>query len=645
MGLNVSAPALFPFACDISVHLSDTSSGPVLELIGGRIESQSEIIHALAMKDGRSCDGSLPRIGTSNMQEIIQILDKLNAHLALRTFLVGHAASEADYTLWGCLKGDSKAIGLLRTTGFRTMAMLAAAKATTLKTQKTAARFALGLPNAIHGHVVTRFPPEPSGYLHIGHAKAVMLNHYFAKMYDGKLLIRFDDTNPSREKSAVGDSVTHTSDYFDQLHEYAVQLINSGKAYADDTDATMPLDHVCSCPAKSHAKLTKMGYERFHGIPSSRCDASIGDNQVRFSQMTLGTVDPDGAKWCLRAKINPNKALRDPVIYRSNPVTHHRTGDKCKVYPTYDFACPVVDSIEGVTHALRTNEYRDRNPQYHWMIEALGLRPVNIWDCSRLNFVYTVLSKRKLQQFVDRGHVRGWDDPRRGLNVEALQQFMLQQGPSEAVLSLEWDSIWALNRKMIGPQAPRFCAVLKDKRVSLTVFGGPTEPYFKLLPKHKKNPVVGEKTTVYSSSIIMEQMDAASFEDGEENAIVRGKTVAEDGSVLTVTVDLHLVGDVKATQKKVTWLAQIDSQPLVEVALLDYDYIITKKRLEGGDKFCEEALADRNVLGIASTADNNERIIQFERKGYYILDGRSSDGRLDFIKIPDARAASLAKKA
>lgn len=143
------------------------------------------------------------------------------------------------------------------------------------------------------------------------------------------------------------------------------------------------------------------------------------------------------------------------------------------MYPTYDFACPIVDSIEGVTHALRTNEYRDRNPQYWWMTEAVGIRKVKIWDFSRLNFIYTLLSKRKLHDFVNRGIVRGWDDPRfptvrgirrRGLTVEALQQFMLMQGPSQAIVSLEWDSIWAMNKKVIDPIAPRHWAIIEADR-------------------------------------------------------------------------------------------------------------------------------------------------------------------------------------
>ncbi|KAJ7104112.1 glutamyl-tRNA synthetase [Mycena belliarum] len=626
------------------------------------------------------------------MHEAIRTLSEIDEHLALRTFLVSHGISEADYVVWGSIKGHPKASGLLKQNGFahltrwlahldslepfkRTMNMLAAFKADIARSKKRAAGFALGLPNAIHGAVVTRFPPEPSGYLHIGHAKAVMLNKYFADMYEGRLLIRFDDTNPSKEKvefeetiledlrllGAVGDRVSHTSDYFDQLHAYAIQLIEAGRAYADDTDATTPVEQPCACPPKSHGKLSQMAYERFHGIPSSRRGASTEDNLLRFSQMTRG----DGAKWCLRAKISvddPNKALRDPVIYRCNTTPHHRTGDKWKVYPTYDFACPVVDSLEGVTHALRTNEYRDRNPQYHWMIDALGLRRVDIWDFSRLNFIYTVLSKRKLQQFVDKGLVTGWDDPRfptvrgimrRGLTVEALKQFMLQQGPSQAVLSLEWDSLWAINKRIIDPTASRFCAILDDRCVSVDVLNGPVEPFTKTVPRHKKNPGIGTKVTTYANRIIVEQVDAASFALGEEitlmdwgNAIVRNKLLAADGSVSSLTVDLHLAGDFKATEKKITWLAPTTT---VEVTLLDYDYLISKKKLADGDNWADfvtpttefraDAVADANVGDLGGV-----RIVQFERKGYYAYDGRGADGRLKFIKIPDGRAGSVASK-
>jgi glutamyl-tRNA synthetase len=408
--------------------------------------------------------------------------------------------------------------------------------------------------------------------------------------------------------------------------------------------------------------------ERFNGIASKRRDATVEENLKQFNEMKAGT--PEGLRWCIRAKISvddPNKALRDPVIYRCNPVPHHRTGDKWKIYPTYDFACPIVDSIEGVTHAHRTNEYRDRNPQYHWMIDAIGIRKVNVWDFSRLNFVYTLLSKRKLHWFVDQGLVSGWDDPRfptvrgirrRGMTIEALTQFMLSQGPSQAVVSLEWDSIWTANKKIIDPIAPRHWAIVKEKCVLVKITDGPATPEVKLIPKHKKNTKVGEKKTVYSSVIFIEQEDAESFnyEANEEitlmdwgNAIVRSKEVDASGIITSVTMNLNLNGDFRKTEKKITWLAQpTPDHPLPSVALVDFDYLITKKKLEDDDEvadfvtpvseFKEFAYADANVLGL-----QKGDIIQFERKGYYIYDNEVH-GIREFFKIPDGKAAGIASK-
>ncbi|OSD08417.1 glutamate-tRNA ligase [Trametes coccinea BRFM310] len=684
-----AAAAIATYTGKATLNFDNTAKGVTLEIDGSKVTAEDEIVQALAKAGGLSDDSAktaayfalaktLPTV--TAFPEITAALDSLDDHLAYRTFLVGHDITAADWIVWGALKGSVKIVGLLKNNKHphllrwyshleslestqQVIAGLAEAKSAKARSNKTAASFALGLQNAKEGEVVTRFPPEPSGYLHIGHAKAAMLNQYFAKMYKGKMIIRFDDTNPTKERTEFeetiledlalldihGDKITHTSDYFDQLYEYALQMIKTGKAYADDT------------------LQEQMRKERWDGIASKHRDDSVEDNLKHFAEMTSGSEE--GIKWCLRAKIsvdNPNKALRDPVIYRTNLLPHHRTGSKWKVYPTYDFACPIVDSIEGVTHALRTNEYRDRNPQYHWMIEALGLRPVNIWDFSRLNFIYTLLSKRKLHWFVDTGLVRGWDDPRfptvrgirrRGLTVEALRQFMLAQGPSQAIVSLEWDSLWTLNKKVIDPIAPRFWALNKANLVPVTVKGGPEKPEVKSVPKHKKTPEVGEKKTVYSSQILVEQEDALSFEDNEEvtlmdwgNAIVRSKTVNEAGVVTGIEMELHLDGDFRKTKKKITWLAQpTNEHPLVEATLLDHDYLITKKKLEENDdvkdfvtpvtEFREDALADANVREL-----KKGDIIQFERKGYYIYDG-TVDGRMEFIHIPDGRAASIASKA
>lgn len=322
------------------------------------------------------------------------------------------------------------------------------------------------LKGAEKGKVVTRFPPEPSGYLHIGHAKAALLNYHYSKMYEGQMILRFDDTNPMNEKIEFvdniirdlatldihADRITYTSDYFDQTRDYMEQMIRLGLAYADDTPGE------------------EMKKERDQGIESKYRNATVEENLKRFHLMLEGKHDeeqPQMAKaaggkkpeeekkgaeqkkeapvapvvqsdWCMRAKIDmkhPVKCLRDPVFYRIKREAHHRTGSKYKAYPTYDFACPIVDALEGVTHCLRSIEYHDRNIMYEWLQDKLGLRKVTIYDYSRLNLVSTILSKRSLKWFVETGFAEGWNDPRfptvqgimrRGFTVEALKNFMLE---------------------------------------------------------------------------------------------------------------------------------------------------------------------------------------------------------------------------
>ncbi|KAI5118016.1 hypothetical protein M0805_003453 [Coniferiporia weirii] len=662
---------------------------------GTQIEEGESIVRTLAKAaslESSSTQGealialakSLPT--TKDFAAVTSSLDALDDRLTLRTFLDGRELTVVDWLVWGSIKGSLKPLGIMKggkhphlLRWFTFIESLPSTQAALLELAeksrgakadkgKTASSFALGLEHAEMGKVVTRFPPEPSGYLHIGHLKAAILNQYFAEMYKGKLIIRFDDTNPSKEKSEFEDSImedlavlgirgeiSHTSDYFNDLYEYAIRLIKEGNAYVDDTDRDTMRD------------------ERMNGVKSRCRDLSVDENLARFGWMKEGT--DDGIKCCLRAKMSftdPNKAMRDPVIYRCNPLPHHRTGDKWKMYPTYDFACPVVDSYEGVTHALRTNEYRDRNPQYQWFLDALKLRKVHIWDFSRVNFVYTFLSKRKLRDCLELGLARGWDDPRfptfrgmrrRGMTTEALRQFMLSQGPSQNQVLLEWDSIWTINKKIIDPIAPRFCAVATSGLVEVTLKDVPAEPEVKTLPRHKKNADIGTKKTVFSNTIVIEQEDAKSFTENEEskitlmdwgNAIIRTITRSASGDVTHIDADLNLAGDFKATEKKVTWLAKPTSTlPLVHTTLLDYDYLVTKRKLEKDDtvqavataqtEFIVDALADSNVLELAE-----RDIIQFERKGYFILD-RITDvnglKRLEFIRIPDGRAAGLALKS
>ncbi|GAO49181.1 glutamyl-tRNA synthetase [Saitoella complicata NRRL Y-17804] len=607
-----------------------------------------------------------------DFKSVLPALEELDHHLQLRSVLVGYSLTVADLVIWGAIKGSTIAVGAIKKNALTNIsrwfsfieaqphvyqAVDAMQKEINLKKKtKTASKshtsnYDIGLQDAEEGKVCVRFPPEPSGYLHIGHAKAALLNQFFAQEYKGKLIIRFDDTNPSKEKTEFqdsiledltllgikGDVVTHTSDHFDTLYQYAIQMIKDGKAYCDDT------------------VQEQMRAERMDGIASARRERTVEENLQIFAEMTAGTEL--GLKNCLRAKISvddPNKALRDPVIYRCNLLPHHRIGDKWKVYPTYDFACPIVDCIEGVTHALRTIEYRDRNAQYQWMLDACNLRRVHVWDFSRMNFVRTLLSKRKLQWFVDQGLVGGWDDPRfptvrgvrrRGMTIEALRQYILSQGPSKNINNLDWTSIWAINKKTIDPIAPRHTAIFTEGKVPVKLEGGPAEVVEEVRPKHKKNPELGNNKVAFYHQLVVDQDDAQTFKEGEEltlmdwgNAFVT-KINKEGDKVVSLEMKLHLEGDFKKTEKKVTWLA--DTPALTDVELVDFDLLITKEKLEDGDDV-KDFLTPQTEFRVSAVADGNVRdlkkgdVMQFNRKGYYVVDVPYTEGgKIVMFSVPD----------
>ncbi|KAK3370004.1 tRNA synthetases class I, catalytic domain-containing protein [Podospora didyma] len=583
----------------------------------------------------------------------LQALDK---HLVLRTYLDGYSLGDVDTKFWLALRGNRAAVSFIKRGSLSNLARWfqwiednhpeiqaavkakdAAAKAKTAAASKAGASYALALQDADKG-VVTRFLPEPSGYLHIGHAKAALLSDYFAhQAYNGTLLLRLDDTNPSKEKEEYQDaiiedlalmgikpdSVSYTSDFFDYLYEMCIRLIKEGNAYADDTDQET------------------MREQRWNGLPSKRRDRSVEENLRIFEEMKKGSEE--GLPNCIRAKMsvdNPNKAMRDPVIYRCNiDVPHHRTGTKWKIYPTYDFACPVVDSHQGVTHALRSTEYTDRNPQFQWFLDTLKLRQVYMWDFARINFIRTFLSKRKLAKLVDSGRVSGWDSPlfptirgirRRGMTIPALRDFIIKQGPSRNVVTMDWTNFWASNKKVIDPIAPRHTAISKKNIVKVTLTGpeAPAEVYLTDKPKHPKNPDVGTKKVAFSSKLLLDQDDAKSFKDGEEitlmawgNAFVR--EIGSGETIPSLTCELNLKGDVKSTEKKVTWLSE--DQELVPAELWDFDYLITKDVLQEDDKVEDfltptmETMEDA-VCDAASADLKKDDIIQLERRGYYRVD-------------------------
>jgi glutamyl-tRNA synthetase len=480
--------------------------------------------------------------------------------------------------------------------------------------------------------------------LHIGHLKAALLNDYFAhELYKGTLLLRFDDTNPSKEKQEFQDAIvedlaligikpdrtSYTSDYFEKLYEYCVRMIKEGHAYADDTDQETMRD------------------ERMKGIASKNREKSVDDNLAILEEMKRGTEI--GKANCIRAKMsvdNPNKAMRDPVIYRCNAdIFHHRTGNTWRMYPTYDFACPIVDSIEGVTHALRTTEYTDRNPQYQWFLDTLKLRQVHMWDFARMNFIRTELSKRKLTKMIETGRVWGWDDPRlptirgvrrRGMTISALREFILKQGPSRNIVNMDWTNFWATNKKEIDPIAPRHTAVDAKDAVKAIVTNGPASPHTEDKPKHAKNPAVGMKKVAYSNQLILDQEDVKLFKQDEEitlmnwgNAFVR--KIIGSNPITEIELELHLDGDVKKTEKKVTWLSTA-GQELVPAEAWEFDYLITKDKLEEGDSwedFFNPESGKKTLVNVDANLNDahDGDIIQLERKGYFRVDKAPKDGK------------------
>ena len=611
-----------------------------------------------------------------NLKQIEAPLAELDAHLTLRSYIVGYTLTDADTTVWKIVRANRVAhsyikqnlmVNLSRWFSFIEETANPSIDLPTRPAKEAAdegVSYDIGLQNTENG-VVTRFPPEPSGYLHIGHAKAALLNDYFAhKKYNGKMIVRFDDTNPTKEKQEFQDAIlkdcellgvkpdqiTFTSDYFQELYDMAVQMIKDGNAYADNSPQE------------------QLQEERRERKESEHRNDSVDDNIAHFEEMKKGSQE--GTKWYIRAKIDMssnNGAMRDPVIYRCNPKPHHRTGSTWNIYPTYDFACPVVDALEGITHALRTTEYNDRDAQYQWFLKTLKLRHVYNWNFSRMSFIRTFLSKRKLTKVVNEGTVWGWDDPRmptvrgirrRGMTIPALQEFIVKQGPSKNINLMDWTSFWATNKKFIDPVAPRYTAIVAKDKVTCTVLGAPEAPRTDEKELHAKNPEVGKKKVIYSKHIILDQDDARSFEEDEEitlmnwgNAIVRKKTLslnpmnlvksASEKTVSELELELHLQGDVKKTSKKVTWLST--DQELVPLVMYDFDYLITKDKLEDDDvledaltketEFKTEALADCNVADL-----KEDDIVQFDRKGYFRIDRAFKHGEsVQAFQIPTGR--------
>jgi glutaminyl-tRNA synthetase len=530
------------------------------------------------------------------------------------------------------------------------------------------------------GRVHTRFPPEPNGYLHIGHAKSICLNFGLAKEYGGKCNLRFDDTNPSKEEVEYVDSIMedvhwlgfdweerlfYASDYFETLYGYAVQLIQKGVAYVCDLNADQIREH--------RGTLTEPGKN------SPYRDRSIGENLDLFRRMRKGEF-PTGSR-TLRAKVDmssPNLNMRDPVMYRILFATHHRTGDAWCIYPTYDWAHGESDSIEGITHSICTLEFENHRPLYDWFVDQLGIHHPQQIEFARLNLTFTVMSKRKLLQLVEEKHVNGWDDPRmptisglrrRGYTPESIRAFAARIGVARRENTS--DALWLEDalRDDLNKRAARVMAVLRPLKLVIDNFPeGQVEPLEAV--NNPEDPSGGTRTVPFSKTLYIERDDFMEnppkkyfrLTPGSEVRlryayIITCTGVVKDPSTGEVT-EVHCTYDpatrsgmpdstrkVKGTIHWVSALHAIDA----EVRLYDRLFSVEDP---GGDDWKAhlnpnsiEVVRDCKVEpGLAGSKPQDR--FQFERLGYFCVDRDSSAGKLVFNRSVTLRDtwAKISKK-
>jgi glutaminyl-tRNA synthetase len=507
------------------------------------------------------------------------------------------------------------------------------------------------------GKVVTRFPPEPNGYLHIGHAKAICLDFGLAEEFGGRCHLRFDDTNPTKESQEYVDAIMrdvrwlgfdwgshlhHASDYFEQLYRWAVQLIEAGKAYVDDLSADQIREY--------RGTLTE------HGRESPWRNRSVEENLALFRRMRGGEFE-DGAK-TLRAKIDmasPNINLRDPVMYRIRKTSHQRTGDAWPIYPMYDWAHGQSDSIEGVTHSLCTLEYEDHRPLYDWYLDALGIYHPRQIEFARLNLTHTVMSKRKLLTLVEEGVVSGWDDPRmptlsglrrRGYTPGSIRDLVERAGIAKSDNTVELALLEHCIREDLNKHALRRMAVLRPLKLVIENYPeGQVEEVEAV--NNPEDPAAGARKVPFSRILYIEQDD---FRDPPPPKYFRlspgvevrlryayivkctGVVKAPDGSVVEVlcTYDpSSRGGDAKGRKIKGTihWVSAAHSRE-AEVRL--YDTLFAKPRPDDEDDFKNalnpqslEVISGARVEPALASAAPEERF-QFERQGYFCADSRDS---------------------
>ncbi|HUD56133.1 MAG TPA: glutamine--tRNA ligase/YqeY domain fusion protein [Terracidiphilus sp.] len=514
--------------------------------------------------------------------------------------------------------------------------------------------------------VQTRFPPEPNGYLHIGHAKAICIDFGLADEFGGKTNLRFDDTNPEKEEQEYVDAIMedirwlgfewerlcYASDYFGQLYEWALQLIKAGKAYVDDLTADEIRQH--------RGTLTEPGKD------SPYRNRSVDENLDLFVRMKNGEF-PDGSR-VLRAKIDmasPNVNLRDPVMYRILHATHQRTGNEWCIYPMYDYAHGQSDSIEHVTHSMCTLEFADHQPLYRWFIDNLGIFPSQQIEFDRLNFTYTLLSKRKLLQLVQEGRVSGWDDPRmptlsglrrRGFTTEAIRAVVTSLGASRTNVVQDIELLEHFQRDDLNRSARRAMAVLHPLKVVIDNYPADKVEFVEVA-NNPEDPSAGTRQVPFSREIYIEQDDFREvpppkyyrLSPGKEvrlrnayfvtaQSVVKGAT----GNIVEVhcTYDPASRGgnspDGRKVKSTIHWVSVTHA---LEVEIRLYDKLFTKPNpydvAEGEDVLSNlnpnslEILTNAKLEPSLAEAQVGERF-QFERVGYFCVDRDSAVGKLVF---------------
>ena len=519
--------------------------------------------------------------------------------------------------------------------------------------------------------VHTRFPPEPNGYLHIGHAKSICLNFGIAKKYNGKCNLRFDDTNPLKEEVEYVESIIddvkwlgfkwdgkplYASDYFDKMFDYAVELIKQGNAYVCDLSS----DEV----KNQRGTLTKPGIE------SPFRDRSVSENLDLFSRMRAGRFQ-DGEK-TLRAKIDvqhSNLNMRDPVMYRILHAEHHRTGNTWCIYPMYDWAHGLEDSIENITHSICTLEFEDHRPLYDWYLNCLNAYHPQQIEFARLNLNYTIMSKRKLKRLVDEGHVDGWSDPRmptisglrrRGYTPESIKNFSDAIGVTKRDAIVDVAKLENSLREDLNKKAPRVMGVLEPIKVIITNYPDNEIEYLDA----KNNPEdesAGKRKLAFSKEIFIDKNDFMEDPPKKFFRLSPGKEVRlkfayyivcedviknDSGEITEIhcSYDPNTKGGMSEDGRKVRGtLHWVSAQEFIEAEVRLYDRLFMSDNPENNGDFIDDlnpeslSVIKKAKLETSLSTASTETIYQFERTGYFIIDSKDSS----FDNLIFNRAVSL----